>query len=75
MQSGRALFPTSVVLFDLYRSKGSEADTQGIDDIDVLTLINDINRGIQTALDEASEVVLVQPVADHVGSVFFVDGP
>ena len=65
MQTRCAFFPTAIVPFDLHRTECPESDTYGIDDVDIFTIVNDINRGIQTTLDESSEIILVQPVSDH----------
>ena len=70
MQTRCTLFPTTVVLFYLHRTKSSERNTYRIDNIDILAIINDINRGIQTAGDGTSEIVLFQAVVGYVRFIY-----
>ena len=68
MQTRGALFPSTVVFFNLHRTFGVEGDTQGINDIDIRSVIFYIQRSIRTAEDTATEIVLIQSLA-HGGCI------
>ena len=63
MQAGCAITPTAEIFLDFDRSSMIQADSQGIDYVNIVALIDYIYRGIQATGDTASEVVLLQSVA------------
>ena len=72
LQSGCAFLPTAAVLFDLADRIVTKGETEGINDIDIVTaLILHVHRAIQTADNIAMPVVISR---FRLGTVSFVQG-